>query len=220
MTGEAQLLHGEWNLDAQLSRSRGTFGSCHWKGSWVGTLQHLERGSRRFGRPLRQRFQRSESASNRNTAVGRTSFGRACNAMSLPGQNGTTGRILAHSDRGCFLGTAKRRPRKSFKQFEVWSRRKDLASVIDREDLPPPYINYATPFVRSLEEASSGRRSLFSDRGYMICVLLGGRTPFVLRPREDRYELIGPCYVHGIMDGEAMEQLRLRNLEHEDFRLP
>jgi hypothetical protein len=75
--------------------------------------------------------------------------------------------------------------------------------------------------VRSLGEALSGRRFLVSERGYMglapqsaeeaewICVLLGGRTPFVLRPREDRYELIGPCYVHGIMDGEAMDQSRL-----------
>jgi hypothetical protein len=97
--------------------------------------------------------------------------------------------------------------------------------------LPTQYINYATPFVRFLDEASSSRRILASDRGYMglalqsaeeaewICVLLGGRTPFVLRLGEDRYELIGPCYVHGIMDGEAMEQLRLRNFELKDFRL-
>lgn len=83
----------------------------------------------------------------------------------------------------------------------------------------------------SLDEASSCRRFLVSDAGYiglapqnaeeadLVCVLLGGRTPFVLRPREDLYELIGPCYVHGIMDGEAMGQLGLRNFERKDFRL-
>jgi Heterokaryon incompatibility protein (HET) len=44
--------------------------------------------------------------------------------------------------------------------------------------------------------------------GDRIALLLGGRTPFVLRPvagtRE--YELVGACYVHGIMDGELLEK--------------
>jgi hypothetical protein len=34
-------------------------------------------------------------------------------------------------------------------------------------------------------------------------VLSGSNVPFVLRPVEDHYRLIGPCYVHGIMGGEA-----------------
>jgi len=58
-----------------------------------------------------------------------------------------------------------------------------------------------------------------AEEADLICVLLGGRTPFVLRPREDLHELTGPCYVHETIDGEAMEQLRLRNFELEDFRL-
>ena len=28
--------------------------------------------------------------------------------------------------------------------------------------------------------------------------------PYILRSREDGYELIGECYVQGIMDGETM----------------
>jgi hypothetical protein len=39
-----------------------------------------------------------------------------------------------------------------------------------------------------------------------IAVLAGGRLPFVLRPTGDSYRLIGPCYVHGIMDGEAFPE--------------
>jgi hypothetical protein len=129
-----------------------------------------------------------------------------------------------------FLGQRKA-PEEAFNQFEVWSGRKDLASVIDQEDLPTSYINYAARFVHSLDKSSSGRRFLVSDGGYMglapesaeeadlICIILGGQTPFVLRPHEDLYELIGPCYVHGIMDGEAMEQLRLGNFDLEDFVL-
>ena len=47
----------------------------------------------------------------------------------------------------------------------------------------------------------------------LIVVLFGGHTPFVLREREvpgsaetgRRWQLIGECYVHGFMDGEALD---------------
>lgn len=39
--------------------------------------------------------------------------------------------------------------------------------------------------------------------GDVVVVLFGGWVPFVLRPvGEDVFELVGACYVHGIMDGE------------------
>ncbi|KAI8956679.1 heterokaryon incompatibility protein-domain-containing protein [Daldinia sp. FL1419] len=47
--------------------------------------------------------------------------------------------------------------------------------------------------------------------GDQIWILHGGKTPFVLRPTEgtsqlgDEYVFIGSCYIHGIMEGEAME---------------
>lgn len=47
--------------------------------------------------------------------------------------------------------------------------------------------------------------------GDEIWILFGGSVPFILRPYPDDsehhgcYALIGDCYVHGIMDGEAME---------------
>jgi hypothetical protein len=41
--------------------------------------------------------------------------------------------------------------------------------------------------------------------GDLVVVLATGRVPYVLRPIEgDRYTFVGECYVHGIMDGEAM----------------
>jgi hypothetical protein len=51
--------------------------------------------------------------------------------------------------------------------------------------------------------------------GDFVCVLLGGRTPFILRPVGDDYNLVGECYVHGFMHGEAIEQMENgeRNLE-------
>ncbi|TVY80845.1 Heterokaryon incompatibility protein 6 OR allele [Lachnellula suecica] len=39
-----------------------------------------------------------------------------------------------------------------------------------------------------------------------IAVLTGGNPPFILRPTGESYRLIGPCYVHGIMDGEVFPE--------------
>lgn len=45
-----------------------------------------------------------------------------------------------------------------------------------------------------------------------VWILFGGSVPFILRPylsesdRAGSYFLISDCYVHGIMDGEAMEE--------------
>jgi hypothetical protein len=40
--------------------------------------------------------------------------------------------------------------------------------------------------------------------GDQVWVLENGRVPFVLRPVADgkNFELLGECYVHGVMDGQ------------------
>jgi Heterokaryon incompatibility protein (HET) len=44
-----------------------------------------------------------------------------------------------------------------------------------------------------------------AEVGDRICIFFGGRVPYVLRPcGKDEYILIGDCYCHGVMDGEAM----------------
>lgn len=46
------------------------------------------------------------------------------------------------------------------------------------------------------------------DEGDAVVVLHGGRTPFILRRRQDGgdgWTLVGECYVHGIMNGEALQ---------------
>lgn len=45
-----------------------------------------------------------------------------------------------------------------------------------------------------------------TESGDVVVVLLGSKLPFVLRPSGDGYLLVGPAYVHGIMDGELMTQ--------------
>jgi len=38
-----------------------------------------------------------------------------------------------------------------------------------------------------------------------VCVFRGMRIPVIMRPRGDRWEFIGACYVHGSMDGEIWD---------------
>jgi hypothetical protein len=45
-----------------------------------------------------------------------------------------------------------------------------------------------------------------TEVGDYIVVFAGGNVPFVLRPTEDRYRLVGSCYVHGIMNGETFPE--------------
>jgi hypothetical protein len=73
----------------------------------------------------------------------------------------------------------------------------------------------------SIMFASAGRRMLVCQKGYIglgpkhtevgdvVYVVRGSRVPYILRPvehenRSDTFKFIGECYVHGIMNGEAI----------------
>ncbi|ERF70936.1 hypothetical protein EPUS_06721 [Endocarpon pusillum Z07020] len=82
----------------------------------------------------------------------------------------------------------------------------------------------------AFEAAVKGRRFGTTSKRYMglfpagtkvgdqICVFLGGHIPFVVRPSETSgaFQLIGECYVHGIMDGEVM---KMTDLKREEIQL-
>jgi hypothetical protein len=46
-----------------------------------------------------------------------------------------------------------------------------------------------------------------------VCILSGADAPLILRPKAiggqmtSKFELIGECYIHGMMHGEQMEKL-------------
>jgi hypothetical protein len=77
-------------------------------------------------------------------------------------------------------------------------------------------------YQRQLTFSTEGQRFFLTQAGYMglgkpkvgdeIYVLFGGNVPFVLRPVANTtyFSLIGDCYLHGIMDGEAMTDLKRR----------
>jgi hypothetical protein len=53
--------------------------------------------------------------------------------------------------------------------------------------------------------------------GDKICVFYGGNLPYVIRPfGEGKYTLVGDCYVHGFMYGEAMD---MEDIETETIHL-
>lgn len=49
--------------------------------------------------------------------------------------------------------------------------------------------------------------------GDWIALLQAGRTPYVLRKAGDKWKIIGDCYVHGIMSGEAWSDEKCVDIE-------
>ncbi|KAM5341971.1 hypothetical protein ACJ41O_015002 [Fusarium nematophilum] len=82
-------------------------------------------------------------------------------------------------------------------------RRFDQASLITED------FKYFSPvFGRRFCVTTRGRMAIVprhARKGDIICVVKGARMPFILRGRgeehSDAYELVGACYVHGLMDG-------------------
>ena len=37
-------------------------------------------------------------------------------------------------------------------------------------------------------------------------LLIGSHVPFILRPADEKFELVGACYVHGVMYGEGLHE--------------
>jgi hypothetical protein len=57
------------------------------------------------------------------------------------------------------------------------------------------------------------------QEGDIICVPFGGKVPFSLKPLGDQYLLVGECYVHGLMDGEAMDMMNRQELDEKVFEI-
>ncbi len=87
-------------------------------------------------------------------------------------------------------------------------------------------------FERTMKKKIYGRRLITTETGYIglapmasqrgdkVCVLFGCSTPVILRPLAGNgYEFIGECYVHGIMEGEAIAMLEKETLAKQEFAL-
>lgn len=57
------------------------------------------------------------------------------------------------------------------------------------------------------------------EEGDKVCVLFGGKTPFILRSSSNGYELVREAYVHRLMKGEAIQQWHSDRFNEEWFEL-
>jgi hypothetical protein len=72
----------------------------------------------------------------------------------------------------------------------------------------------------STEDGQMGLGPKGARRGDVVAVLFGGNFPFVLRPRNQHYQLVGNAYVQGAMGGEYVKQyVDDSTLEGEEFSL-
>ncbi|KAI1373917.1 HET-domain-containing protein [Hypoxylon crocopeplum] len=55
--------------------------------------------------------------------------------------------------------------------------------------------------------------------GDELCLLLGGQTLFCLRPTKDSHLFVGECYVHGVMNGEALNMTDKGELTQRTFMI-
>ncbi len=53
--------------------------------------------------------------------------------------------------------------------------------------------------------------------GDIVRVFTGGKMPFAVRPWGKRFLLVGECYVHGLMNGEAIESMERGDITRELF---
>jgi hypothetical protein len=64
-----------------------------------------------------------------------------------------------------------------------------------------------------------GLVSVAARVGDEIYVLAGGQVLYVLRPQRDCFQFISECYVHGLMDGEALDRLKDGTAEIQTVRI-
>jgi hypothetical protein len=101
----------------------------------------------------------------------------------------------------------------------------------------PPKVAVSPTIDAAIRSAATRRTFFITEKGYIglgptktrpgdsVFILLGGQTPFILRPSgfhmirtrdsinldgQLRFEMIGDCYTHGLMDGEAMQEWKNR----------
>lgn len=55
--------------------------------------------------------------------------------------------------------------------------------------------------------------------GDKVCVLFGGRVPYILREQDGYHQLVGDAYLPDFMDGQAMDMLDAGELQEEVFEI-
>jgi hypothetical protein len=82
------------------------------------------------------------------------------------------------------------------------------------------WASFSSPIL--VQDATHYRRLIKTSLGYfghapyqwqtgdIVWILFGSQFPMILRPEDGHFFLVGHCYVHGIMDSEALEEMDLK----------
>ena len=96
----------------------------------------------------------------------------------------------------------------------------EVVSNLDREEgrKEGGEVGEVGTYAMQMYAASRFRRFVVTENGFMglvpfcaeagdrVCIFLGSSTPFLIREKESSsFELVGDAYIHGVMDGEALE---------------
>ncbi|KAF7855309.1 uncharacterized protein EAF02_011568 [Botrytis sinoallii] len=86
-------------------------------------------------------------------------------------------------------------------------------------------------FDKYLEEAIRNQRLFITSKGYIglghqqiekgdrLCVLYGSPVPYILRPHDDYWTVVGQCYAHGLMNGEIGKALECGEVTSQIFEI-
>jgi hypothetical protein len=74
------------------------------------------------------------------------------------------------------------------------------------------YISWTPDYRKGSQEEQT-------QRGDLICIVLGCSTPLAILPYREHYLVIGESYMQGIMNGEAFEWLRAGIVSKLDITL-
>ena len=87
------------------------------------------------------------------------------------------------------------------------TRRRQDSSGITNPLVNQATLGYVAPhrkfFTTTKDLIGLGPRSMCT--GDIICIMSGGRVPYVLREERNHHRLIGEAYVHGLMEGQAVD---------------
>ncbi|KAF2805727.1 uncharacterized protein BDZ99DRAFT_480400 [Mytilinidion resinicola] len=118
-------------------------------------------------------------------------------------------------------------------QQEYFSATRNNADTEDRSLKRLKRSRHAEDFILDASIACGSRKFFITSNGYyglapmivqqgdMCCVLIGARVPFILRPTEtpSHYQVVGECYVHGIMRGEVVQWWKEGKFKMEEISL-
>ena len=118
------------------------------------------------------------------------------------------------------MGSSRRKatPELEGNQFRYWMGKTNYSAFEPEDLVVPAGAHQWMEFATSFQGGTNNRRFFITREGHMglgprniepgdvVCILLGAQVPFVLRAVNDHYVLLGECYCHGIMDGEAVRQ--------------